>query len=99
MPRKKRGIVRLYTFFANYWTGFEREYRKTGSAMADMLARSLFLLYLHMLRLVVGRFIAKKDTHFDTFLYQNRCPDMKKVTYFDTRRFGDMELLKNLRYR
>lgn len=35
------------------------------------------------------------DTHFGTFLYQNRCPDMKKVTYFDTRCFGVMELLKN----
>ena len=29
-----------------------------------------------MLRLLVGGFIVKKDTHFDTFLYQNRCPDM-----------------------
>ena len=56
--------------------------------MADMLARGLFLLYLHIFRLLVDGFIAKKDTHFGTFLYQNRCPDMKKVTYFDTRRLG-----------
>ena len=94
MPRKKWGIVRLYTLFANYWTGFEREYRKTGSAVADMLAWSLFWYLLHISPLFIGGFIVKKDTHFGTFLYQNRCPDMKKVNYFDTRRLGDMGLLK-----
>ena len=92
---RRRGIVRFYTpwqifytTFDKYWTGFEREYRETGSAMADMLARGLFLLYLHIVRLLVDGFIAKKDTHFGTFLYQNRCPDMKKVSYFDTSRLG-----------
>ena len=59
--------------------------------MADMLAWSLFLLYLHMLRLVVGGFIVKKDTHFGTFLYQNRCPDMAGALRLElrTRGFGD----------
>ena len=62
--------------------------------MADMLAWSLFWYLFHTSLLFIGGFIVKKDTHFGTFLYQNRCPVMKKVTYFDTRRFGDMELLK-----
>ncbi len=62
--------------------------------MADMLAWSLFWYLFHTSPLFIGGFIVKKDTHFGTFLYQNRCPDMKKVTYFDTRRLGDMELLK-----
>ena len=106
MHMRRMGIVRFYTPwrifhtpFDNYWAGFEREYRKTGSNMADMLTRSLFWYLFHTSPLFIGGFIVKKDTHFGTFLYQNRCPDMKKVTYFDTRRLGVMELLKNLRYR
>ena len=56
--------------------------------MADMFARSLFWYLFHTSPLFISGFIVKKDTHFGTFLYQNRCPDMKKVTYFDTRRLG-----------
>ena len=54
------GIVRFYTPWRIIGRGFERKYRKTGSAMADMLARSLFLLYSHMFRLVVDGFIVKR---------------------------------------
>ena len=78
--------------FANCWNGSEWKYRKIGSAVADMLARSLFWYLFHTSPLFISGFIVKKDTHFGTFLYQNGCPDMKKVTYFDTRRFGVMEI-------
>ena len=56
--------------------------------MADMFAWGLFWYLFHTSPLFIGGFIVKKDTYFGTFLYQNRCPDMKKVTYFDTRRLG-----------
>ena len=51
--------------------------------MADMLARSLFLLLLNIFPLFIGGFIVKKDTHFGTFLYQNRCPDMAERVGFE----------------
>ena len=50
--------------FANYWTGFEREYRETGSVMADMLAWSLFWYLLHISPLFIGGFIVKKGHPF-----------------------------------
>ena len=66
--------------------------------MVDMLARSLFLLLSNIPPLFIGGFIVKKDTCFGTFLYQNRCPDMKKETIFDTSRLGH-GIVKNLRHR
>ena len=66
--------------------------------MADMLAWSLFWYLFHTSPLFIGGFIVKKDTCFGTFLYQNRCPDMKKETIFDTSRLWH-GIVKNLRYR
>ena len=59
--------------------------------MADMLAWGMFWYLFHTSPLFIGGFIVKKDTHFNTFLYQNRCPDMAGALRLElrTRGFGD----------